>query len=77
MPDKRMSSNQDSEPRSKRRKHGYRGYPNNPGGGGTIHWGSGFAGIGALNASGAGGLTSSGVLTERTRMDVTRLKDDE
>ena len=76
MSEKAMSSKQDSEHRPRRRKHGYRGYPNNPSGGGDIHWGSGFAGIGSLNGSGGVGLPSSGVLTERTRQDAARTKDE-
>ena len=76
MPDKAMSSKQDSERQPRRRKHGYRGYPNNRSGGGDIHWGSGFAGIGSLNA-GSSGLPDSGVLTERTRIDVARLKNED
>ena len=77
MPDKAMSSKQDSEPRPRRRKHGYRGYPNNRSGGGDIHWGSGFAGIGSFQASGNLGGSGSGVLTERTRMDAARVKDED
>jgi len=56
------ASNELSAPRRKR-KHGYRGYPNGPSAGGDIHWGSGFGGIGAMN----GPRGSSGILTERTR----------
>jgi|KBSMisStaDraftv2_1062788.scaffolds.fasta_scaffold78400_3 hypothetical protein len=52
----------------RRRKHGYRGYPNGRSTGGDIHWGSGFAGIGAMNGS----TGSSGILTERTRDHAAR-----
>ena len=66
----------ESEPR-KRRRHGYRGYPNNPSGGGDIHWGSGFAGTGSTGGSGGATLPTSGVLTERTREDVKKLEDED
>ena len=56
------------ESRRRRRKHGYRGYPNGRSAGGDIHWGSGFAGIGAMNGSSG----SSAVLTERTRDHAAR-----
>ena len=55
----------------RRRKHGYRGYPNTRSRGGGIHWGSGFSGAGAL--SGASG--DDGILTERTRDDARRAAD--
>lgn len=63
------SSNQDA---ARRRKHGYRGYPNNPKSG-EIHWGSGFAGIGSIS----GPVGSSGILTERTRNHAKRKTEDE
>ena len=63
------------EPRRRRRKHGYRGYPNRPSAGGDIHWGSGFSGIGPAGASGSAGLPSAGVISERTRQDAS-LDDD-
>jgi hypothetical protein len=66
-------SNAKNEPRRRRRRHGYRGYPNNPTSAGEIHWGSGFAGIGAMN----GPRGSSGILTERTRADAGRTASDE
>jgi hypothetical protein len=69
MPTKDTSPNEDSKPRAKRRKHGYRGYPNKPTAG-DIHTGSGFGGAGSLSGSGGTGLPESGVLTERTREDV-------
>lgn len=79
------SSKQDSpetpqsepEPRRKRRRHGYRGYPNNPSAGGDIHWGSGFSGIGPAGAAGSSILPKSGVLTERTREHASKLDDDD
>jgi hypothetical protein len=77
MPDKAMSSKQDSERQPRRRKHGYRGYPNNRSGGGDIHWGSGFAGIGSFDGSGSAGLPNPGVITERTRMDAARVEDED
>ncbi len=61
------------EPRPrKRRKHGYRGYPNNPSVGGDIHFGSGFAGVGSAGPTGGSGLLKSGVITERTREDAEK-----
>jgi hypothetical protein len=63
--------NAEAEPR-RRRRHGYRGYPNNAKGG-EIHWGSGFAGIGSMGGSAEG----SGLLTERTREDAARGSEDE
>lgn len=59
-------------PSRKRRKHGYRGYPNNPSVGGDIHFGSGFAGVGAPGPTGGSGLLKSGVITERTREDAEK-----
>ncbi|HEY1251094.1 MAG TPA: hypothetical protein VGH97_07865 [Thermoanaerobaculia bacterium] len=67
------SINAESESRARRRRRGYRGYPNNPRAGGDIHWGSGFSGIGAMN----GPPGSSGILTERTREDASRGSSDE
>ena len=69
------SSRRDASPR--RRSHGYRGYPNNPKSG-EVHWGSGFSGIGSMK----GPIGSSGILTERTRLDAARgsrnrLEDDD
>ena len=58
----------ETEPRRRRRKHGYRGYPNGPSVGGDIHWGRGFAGIGAMSGS----TGSSAILTERTRDHAAR-----
>ncbi len=59
-------------PSRKRRKHGYRGYPNNPSAGGNIHFGSGFAGVGATGPTGGSGLLKAGVITERTREDAEK-----
>lgn len=58
----------------KRRKHGYRGYPNNPEIGGAIHTGSGFAGVGPTGGAGGSG---SGILTEKTRESIEELKEEE
>jgi hypothetical protein len=52
----------------KRRKHGYRGYPNNPAAGGDVHSGSGFGGAGSVSRS--GNPMDNKVITERTREDV-------
>jgi hypothetical protein len=85
MADPKLSSKRDSpqtpksdlEPRRRHRKHGYRGYPNNPSAGGDVHWGSGFSGIGPEGASGSPGLSSSGIITEHTREDASKVDDDE
>lgn len=85
MADPKPSSKQDSpqtpksdpDPRPRRRKRGYRGYPNNPSAGGDVHWGSGFSGIGPAGASGSPGLPSSGIITERTREDASNVDDED
>lgn len=61
-----------AEPALKRRKHGYRGYPNNAGSG-DVHWGSGFAGVGSTSSPSGG----TGVLTERTKDDAARKDENE
>jgi hypothetical protein len=76
MPTNKSSSDEDSTPRTKRRKHGYRGYPNTRPGG-DVHTGSGFGGAGSLSGSGGGGISDSGVITERTREDVEDKEDEE
>ena len=48
----------------KRRKHGYRGYPNNPAIGGDVHTGSGFAGVGS--AAGGPSPSDDGLIGEKT-----------
>ena len=57
----------------KHRRHGYRGYPNNPEVGGDIHVGTGFAGIGPV-----GGTSSSrpSILGDKTRKSVEDLEED-
>jgi hypothetical protein len=65
------------EPRRKHRRRGYRGYPNNPSTGGDIHWGKGFSGIGPAGTSGSSGLPSSGIITERTREDASKVDDED
>ena len=60
----------------KHRKHGYRGYPNNPEIGGAIHTGSGFAGVGAPS-TGDAGASGSGILTEKTRESIEELEETE
>ena len=65
----------DTEPTGehKHRKHGYRGYPNNPEIGGGIHIGTGFGGVG----SGDSELPArSSMLTEKTRESVEELGED-
>ena len=62
------------EPR-KPRRHGYRGYPNNPEIGGAIHTGTGFAGVGPGGAEGPGGKSS--IFTDKTQESVEELKEEE
>ena len=69
MPTKNPSSDEDSKPQTKRRRHGYRGYPNNRSGG-DVHSGTGFGGAGSLSGGGGSGISDSGIITERTREDV-------
>ena len=57
----------------KPRKHGYRGYPNNPEIGGDVHAGTGFAGVGSTER-GSGG---AGILSEKTRESVEELGEEE
>jgi hypothetical protein len=64
----------DAEPeQEKHRRHGYRGYPNNPDIGGSIHAGSGFGGVGSTVEPGKG----QGILTEKTRESIEELGDEE
>ena len=58
----------------KHRKHGYRGYPNNPDIGGDIHIGTGFAGVGSTGTAGASG---SSLITDKTRESVDELGEEE
>ena len=74
MPTNKSSSEEDSTPQTRRRRHGYRGYPNNRSGG-AVHSGSGFGGAGSLSGSGAG-ISDSGIITERTREDVEGSEDE-
>ena len=57
----------------KSRKHGYRGYPNNPDIGGDIHVGTGFAGVGPAGSTASSG---SGLIGEKTRESVEELGED-
>jgi hypothetical protein len=58
----------------KRRKHGYRGYPNKPDASGEIHGGTGFAGVGPIGSVSRSG---SGLITEKTRDSVEELSEEE
>ena len=58
----------------KRRKHGYRGYPNKPDRSGDIHGGTGFAGVGPIGSTSRSG---SGIITDKTRESVEDLEDEE
>jgi len=51
----------------RRRKHGYRGYPNKPGAAGDVHTGSGFGGAGSVSQS--GNPLDKNIISERTRDD--------
>jgi hypothetical protein len=57
------------EPR-RRRRHGYRGYPNRADGTG-VHWGTGFSGV-EPPGSGSGVLPKAGILTESSRRDASK-----
>ena len=57
------------------RRHGYRGYPNNPDVGGAIHHGTGLGGVGSTEATGTGG--SGSVFTDKTAEDVEELGEDD
>ena len=57
----------------KSRKHGYRGYPNNPDVGGNVHAGTGFGGVGSTERGGGG----SGVISEKTRESVEELGEED
>ena len=57
----------------KHRRHGYRGYPNNPDIGGEIHTGTGFTGAGPLSG---GSSSGSDVFTDKTQEDVEE-RDEE
>ena len=56
----------------KRRRHGYRGYPNKPDIGGDIHTGTGFAGVGSTG----GGSQGSNIFTDKTRESVEELGEE-
>ena len=58
----------------KHRKHGYRGYPNNPKIGGDIHVGTGFAGVGPVSGASSSG---SDILGDKTRKSVEELGEEE
>ena len=58
---------------SRRRRHGYRGYPNNPELGGRVHHGTGFAGVGTIGTVGASGS----IFTPKTEESVEELADRE
>ena len=74
--DKGRKADPDPEPTGehKHRKHGYRGYPNNPEIGGDIHIGTGFAGVGP---EGTELPARSSMLTEKTRESIDELEDEE
>ena len=58
----------------KHRKHGYRGYPDNPELGGDIHAGTGFAGVGS---TGGAGPSEPGIVGEKTSESVEELAEEE
>lgn len=58
----------------KPRKHGYRGYPNNPDIGGDVHAGTGFAGVGSADR---GTGRESSIISEKTRESVEELGEEE
>ena len=60
----------------KSRKHGYRGYPNNPDIGGDIHAGTGLGGVGSTERGSTASRESS-VISEKTRESVEELGEEE
>ena len=60
--------------RNKRRKHGYRGYPNNSTPGSSVHMGTGFGGVGSTRGAGSSG---SGIFTDKTREAVQENDEEE
>jgi hypothetical protein len=79
--DQDIPKNTESEPepgavhkRTKRRKHGYRGYPNNSTPGSSVHMGTGFGGVGSTRGAGSSG---SGVITDKTREAVEENDEEE
>jgi hypothetical protein len=59
----------------RRRRHGYRGYPNNSTVGGGIHSGTGFGGVGST--AGAGSPPGSGIITDRTKESIEELEEED
>jgi hypothetical protein len=57
----------------KRRKHGYRGYPNKPDRSGEIHGGTGFAGVGPFGST----SRSGSIISDKTRESVAEKKNRE
>jgi hypothetical protein len=57
----------------KRRRHGYRGYPNNPDVA-PVHHGTGFAGVGSTSGPAAG---SGSVFTDTSTESVEELGNEE
>lgn len=72
-PGKRDAGTEGVRPHSRRRRHGYRGYPNNPDLGGRIHLGTGFAGVGSIGSTG----TSGSIFTPKTEQSVEELAERE
>jgi hypothetical protein len=58
----------------RRRKHGYRGYPNNPSPGSDVHIGTGFAGVGSTGGTGS---SRSGIISDKTREAVEEEDEEE
>lgn len=73
-PEEKKPESEPEEPeRHKSRKHGYRGYPNNPDVGGEVHAGTGFAGVGSTERAGGG----SSIISEKTRESVEELGEED
>ena len=68
---KTAKPNPENESPRKRRRHGYRGYPNTSSGG-DVHFGTGFGGAGSTAGTGSPGLPKAGVISDRTREDVEK-----
>jgi hypothetical protein len=75
--DKNVSEFDDTAPDEPQepRRHGYRGYPNNPEIGGDIHTGTGFAGVGP--GGGEGTSRESSLFGDKTQESVEEIKEEE
>lgn len=74
---KPASGSEPDEPEHRKpRRHGYRGYPNNPDIGGAVHAGTGLGGVGSTER-GSGAPRESSIISEKTRESVEELGEEE